>query len=56
MPIYTAVAIRDLREPYWTLMREPPAELLRAEYHFETRPAAEKEAARLTVLLNAADG
>ena len=51
MPIFTAVEIRDQRGPYWSLMRE----LLRAEYHFETRQAAETEAARLTALLDDAD-
>ena len=50
MPTYTAVEIGYSDEPYWTLMREPPAELLRAEYCFETKKAAEKEAVRLTAL------
>ncbi len=56
MPTYTAIEIRDQREPYWTLMREPPGELLRAEYRFETKVAAEKEAARLTALPDDAEG
>ena len=44
MAKYTAVYIRDLADPYWTLMRENPPELLRTEYHFETEKEALREA------------
>ena len=55
MPIYTAVHIRDLADPYWTLMRENPAELLRSEYRFETQREAEREAKRLSSLTDDSD-
>jgi hypothetical protein len=50
MAKYTAVYIRDLADPYWTLMRENPPELLRTEYHFETEKEALREAERLSSL------
>ena len=50
MPRFEAVLIRDLADPYWTLMRLDPPELLRSEFHFETRAEAMKETKRLTAL------
>jgi hypothetical protein len=48
MTTYSAVHIRDLaKRPYWTLIRQPPGELLRAEYRFESKQEADQEAARL---------
>lgn len=51
MPTYTSVQIRDLAQtPYWTLIRQPPGELLRSEYRFESKREADKEAQRLSAL------
>ncbi len=55
MPSYTAVQIRDLADPYWTLMRDDPPELLRSEYRFESRAEAEKVAKHLSSLADETD-
>jgi hypothetical protein len=55
MAKYEVVQIRDLADPYWTLMRLDPPELLRSEYHFETKSEADREAKRLTALKDEAD-
>ena len=55
MAKYEVVQIRDLADPYWTLMRLDPPEWLRSEYHFETKSEADREAKRLTALKDEAD-
>jgi hypothetical protein len=55
MPKYEVVHIRDLADPYWTLMRLDPPELLRSDYHFETKSEAEREAKRLSALADEAE-
>ena len=55
VPDFEAILIRDLAEPYWTLMRLNPPELLRSEFHFETRAEAVK-AAKLLTAMRSGDG
>jgi hypothetical protein len=52
MSKYEAVLIRDVADPYWTLMRLDPPELLRSQFHFETRAQARAEAVRLTAVMS----